>query len=78
MKFSLFRKNKLMSLVSIKKVFSIIDSCTSTDQLEGCKRLASAYTKLVASKGVINPELVNEILETKIKEKQEELGIGND
>jgi hypothetical protein len=60
-------------LVPIKKVFSIIDSCTNIDQLEGCKRLASAYTKLVTSKGVINPELVDETLQIKIKEKQEEL-----
>jgi len=60
-------------LVPIKKVFSIIDSCTNVDQLEGCKRLASAYTKLVTSKGVINPELVDETLRIKIKEKEEEL-----
>jgi hypothetical protein len=61
------------NLVPIKKVFGIIDSCTNLDQLEGCKRLASAYTKLVILKGVINPELVDETLKIKIKEKQEEL-----
>jgi phage tail sheath gpL-like len=61
------------NLVPIKKVFSIIDSCTNTDQLAGCKKLASAYTKLVTSKGVVNPELVQETLEIKIQEKQEEL-----
>ena len=64
-----------MSLIPIKKVFSIIDSCTNTDQLEGCKRLALAYTKLVASKGVINPELVEKTLLIRIKEKQEKLKI---
>lgn len=60
-------------IVPIKKVFSIIDSCTNSDQLEGCKRLATAYTKLVTSKGVINPELVDETLKIKIQEKREEL-----
>jgi len=61
------------NLVPIKKVFSIIDSCTNTDQLAGCKKLASAYKKLVTSKGVVNPELVQETLDIKIQEKQEEL-----
>jgi hypothetical protein len=61
------------NLVPIKKVFSIIDSCTNVDQLAGCKKLATAYTKLVTSKGVINPELVQETLDIKIKERQEEL-----
>lgn len=60
-------------LVPIKKVFSIIDSCTNVDQLNGCKKLASAYTKLVTSKGVINPELVDETLQIRINEKREEL-----
>lgn len=61
------------NLVPIKKVFSIIDSCTNVDQLAGCKKLASAYTKLVISKGVINPELVKETLDIRIQERQEEL-----
>jgi hypothetical protein len=61
------------NLVPIKKVFSIIDSCTNVDQLAGCKKLASAYTKLVTSKGVVNPELVDETLQIKINEKREEL-----
>jgi hypothetical protein len=61
------------NIVPIKKVFSIIDSCTNLDQLEGCKKLASAYTKLIISKGVINSELVQETLTIKIQEKQEEL-----
>ncbi len=61
------------NLVPIKKVFSIIDSCTNVDQLAGCKKLASAYTKLVTSKGVINPELVQETLDIRIQERQEEL-----
>jgi hypothetical protein len=61
------------NLVPIKKVFSIIDSCTNVDQLAGCKKLATAYTKLVTSKGVINPELVQETLDIRIKERQEEL-----
>jgi hypothetical protein len=60
-------------LVPIKKVFSIIDSCKTTDQLEGCKRLALSYTKLIASKGVINSELVGKILQIIINEKQEKL-----
>lgn len=60
-------------LVPIKKVFSIIDSCTNVDQLAGCKKLATAYTKLVTSKGVINPELVDETLQIRINEKREEL-----
>lgn len=59
--------------VPIQKVFSIIDSCRTLDQLEGCKRLTLSYTKLVTLKGVINPELVLETLQIKIKEKQEEI-----
>lgn len=59
--------------VPIQKVFSIIDSCITMDQLEGCKRLALSYTKLVASKGVINPELIEETLLIRIKEKIENL-----
>ncbi|HPC12676.1 MAG TPA: hypothetical protein PKX33_02060 [Candidatus Paceibacterota bacterium] len=61
------------NLVPIKKVFSIIDSCTNSDQLAGCMRLATAYTKLVESKGVINPELVKETLNIRIEEKREEI-----
>ena len=60
-------------LVPISKVFSIIDSCTNTDQLEGCRRLADAYTILVKSKGVINFDLVDETLKIKLQEKQEEI-----
>ena len=59
--------------VPIKKVFSIIDSCTNMDQLIGCKKLVFAYTKLVESKGVINSEVVNEILQIKMNEKIVEL-----
>jgi hypothetical protein len=61
------------NFVPIKKVFNIIDSCTNSEQLEGCKRLASAYTKLVISKGIINSELVDKTLKIKIQEKKEEL-----
>ena len=60
-------------LVPISKVFSIIDSCTNADQLEGCKRLADAYTTMVKSKGVINFDLVDETLKIKLQEKQEEI-----
>lgn len=61
------------NLIPIKRVFNIIDSCTNVDQLEGCTRLASAYTKLAKSKGVINSEVVNQTLNIKIEEKREEL-----
>jgi hypothetical protein len=63
----------LVPLVPISKVFSIIDSCTNTEQLAGCKRLATAYTSLVKSKGVINSDLVDETLQIKLQEKREEI-----
>ena len=66
-------RNENIPLVPISKVFSIIDSCTNTDQLEGCKRLASAYTTLVKSKGVINSHLVDETLQIRLQEKKEEI-----
>jgi hypothetical protein len=62
-----------LDLVPIKKVFTIIDSCTNTKQIEGCQRLAKAYTELVRAKGVINFDLVDKTLQTKIKQKIEQL-----
>ena len=65
-------KNNI-SLIPISKIFSIIDSCINADQLEGCKKLASAYTNMVKHYGVINFDLVDETLQIKLQEKQEEI-----
>jgi len=62
-----------LNLVPITKVFSIIDSCTNHTQLKTCEKLADAYTKLVREKGVINFRDVKDILEIRIKEREEEL-----
>ena len=62
-----------ITIVPISKVFSIIDSCINMDQLNGCKKLASAYTNMVKHYGVINFDLVEETIQIKLKEKQEEI-----
>ena len=64
-------------IVSIKKVFRIIDSCTNGKQLNTCIKLAELYTELVKSKGVVNPTLVKETIYIKINEKREELRMAN-
>jgi hypothetical protein len=65
-------KNSL-DIVPITKVFSIIDSCINAEQIEGCAKLAVAYTNLAKSKGVINSDLIAETLHIKLQEKIEEL-----
>ena len=62
-----------MGIVSIKKVFSIIDSCINHTQLKTCEKLVDVYTELVKEKGVVNFELVRKTLNIKIKEKELEL-----
>ena len=64
-----------MDLPPIRKIFSIIDSCDRKIQLEACERLTENYVKLAERKGVINPELIKEILHIKIKEKAQELNM---
>lgn len=58
-----------LKIVSIKKIFSIIDSCTNSNQLKTCERLANNYTKLAEEKGVVNSEIIKESLDIKINEK---------
>lgn len=60
-------------IVSITRVFKIINSCTNLDQLKTCENLAEAYTKMAKGKGVINFKDVHRALEIKINEKREEL-----
>ena len=60
-------------IVSIKRVFSIINSCNNINQIEGCKNLIKSYRDLVRKKGVINYDLVYSTLEIKVKEKEAEL-----
>lgn len=62
-------------IISIKKVFKIIDSCVNQAQLKTCEKLADLYTEFVKSKGVINSSLVKEVLYIRINEKREELGM---
>ena len=66
-----------MKIVPIKKIFKIIDSCTNFQQLETCKKVSNLYTKQASSQGVINTELVKEVLFIKINEKKEELKLTN-
>ena len=65
------------SLPPIRKVFSIIDSCTNEDQLESCENIAHHYTQMAIRKGIVNPELISEMLEIKIKEKRSEFELVN-
>ena len=62
-----------LDIIPIKKVFSIIDSCTNAVQLKTCERLVIVYTQLAKEKGVINFKDVKETLDLKIHEKEEEL-----
>ena len=62
-----------IKIIPIKKVFSIINSCTNEKQLETCEKLADFYTEMSKKKRVINYSLVEEILYIKISEKREEL-----
>jgi len=62
-----------LSLAPITRVFSIIDSCTNSNQLKTCEKLADAYTKLAKEKGVVNFKDVRHVLDIKIKEREEEL-----
>jgi hypothetical protein len=62
-----------LDIVPIRKVFSIIDSCTNHTQLKTCEKLVDAYTELAKEKGVINSKVIKETLNIKIQEKEEEL-----
>lgn len=62
-----------LDIVPIKKVFSIIDSCTNSNQLKTCEKLADIYTELAKEKGVINFKTVKETLNIKLQEKEDEL-----
>ena len=64
---------KNLSPTPILKVFSIIDSCRTIDQLEVCKRLIDVYINLIKNKGVLNFDLVEETLKIKLREKQEKI-----
>jgi hypothetical protein len=64
---------KTLDLAPITRVFSIIDSCINSNQLKTCEKLADAYTKLAREKGVVNFNDVKQVLEIRIKEKEEEL-----
>jgi hypothetical protein len=62
-------------IISIKKIFRIIDSCTNFEQLNTCKNIASLYAKLAYSNGVVNPEAITNALNIHINEKREEMGM---
>jgi len=61
--------------ISIKKIFKIIDSCIDINQLKNCKKIADLYTNIAYSKGVVNYELIREVLYIRINEKLEEMNI---
>jgi hypothetical protein len=61
-------------IVSIKKIFKIIDSCVNLPQLKTCEKIAHFYIQQIENK-VVNPSLVEEVLYIRIKEKREELGM---
>lgn len=64
-------------IVPIRKIFSIINSCISIDQLKTCEKIASFYTNILKKKGVVNHKTVLEILQIKIEEKRSELNLSN-
>ena len=64
---------KQLELAPIKKVFSIINSCTNINQVQTCKKLVESYTQLAKEKGVVNFKDIKKTLNIKIKEKETEL-----
>jgi hypothetical protein len=60
-------------IISIKRVFGIINSCINDKQLETCKTIANVYSRMAKSKGVVNWESMKESIYVKIMEKKEEL-----
>ena len=64
-------------LPPIRKVFRIIESCDRHSQLESCKNIAISYSEMANRRGVINSNLIKEILFIKIKEKAHELKLSN-
>lgn len=62
-----------LHIAPISRVFRIIDSCTSENQLQSCKRISSLYARLVRQRGVINFKEVKKTLDRKILEKENEL-----
>jgi len=62
-----------LELASVKDVMSIIDSCINDVQLDVCEKLKVVYSQRARSKGVVNPEDIEEVLEIKIQEKREEI-----
>lgn len=63
----------LMKIISIKKIFKIIDSCTNIEQLNTCKNIADLYTKMSSFNGVINYESIRETLYDRINSKRNEI-----
>jgi hypothetical protein len=57
------------TFVPVKKVLSIINSCETEKQLNVTLKLIENYINQLASKGVVNPELVQKRLMKEYKQK---------
>ena len=57
-------------IVPIKKMLVIINSCETNKQLKSARKAIDNYIRLIASKGVINPEAVEARLMREWKQKR--------
>jgi hypothetical protein len=62
-------QKKGKSIVSIKKIMSIINSCETTKQLSNCDTIIDNYVNYISKEGVVNPEMVRKRLTKEYKQK---------
>jgi hypothetical protein len=64
-------KNK--SIVPVKKILGIINSCQNEEQIDSCKHLISNYVKSAKKKGIVNVEDLHSRLDEELLQRQEAL-----
>jgi hypothetical protein len=61
------------TLVPVKKILNIINSCQDEEQIERCKILINNYIKAVKKNGVVNINELTDRLNEQLLERQEAL-----
>lgn len=61
------------NVISVKRIFNIIDSCNSIDQLPACEKLSDLYIKILIRNGLQNPMSLRQTLYDRIKAKRNKL-----
>jgi len=64
---------KKNTIVPVKKILSIIDSCQDEEQIERCRVLINNYIKSVKKNGVVNVNELTDRLNEQLLERQEAL-----